>query len=382
MTRLVYLSPVRWGSFEQRPHKFVRWFHGRTQAEVLWLDPYHTRFPRLADLARWQRTCSASAPTLPPTWLHVVKPSALPIEPLPVAAHVNRVLWGGLLAEVSRFAEAGQTLLVIGKPSLLASQVLAVLDSCASVYDAMDDFPSFYAGLARRGMHRRERQVASRVDAVWASSYALQQRLAQQYGAVQLVPNGLDPALMPAARSRHRASPLVFGYVGTMASWFDWDVVIALAHIRQSDRICLIGPVNTPPAVALPANVDVHPPLPHDQALAAMREFDVGLIPFKRNRLTAAVDPIKYYEYRALDLPVLSTDFGEMSRRRGQPGVHLIDAISDLATGALQAAMDDTALDADFAQRHCWDAVFDAAKLPASELGADWALTTTPTAAL
>ncbi len=52
-----------------------------------------------------------------------------------------------------------------------------------------------------------------------------------------------------------------------------------------------------------------------------MAEFDVGLIPFKQNALTAAVDPIKYYEYRALALPVISTDFGEMHERGDLPGL-------------------------------------------------------------
>ena len=43
-----------------------------------------------------------------------------------------------------------------------------------------------------------------------------------------------------------------------------------------------------------------------------MAQFDVGLIPFLKNRLTDSVDPIKYHEYRALGLPVVSTSFGEM----------------------------------------------------------------------
>ena len=38
------------------------------------------------------------------------------------------------------------------------------------------------------------------------------------------------------------------------------------------------------------------------------------------------MDPIKYYEYRALGLPVLSTRFGEMARREREPGVFLVEA--------------------------------------------------------
>ena len=63
-----------------------------------------------------------------------------------------------------------------------------------------------------------------------------------------------------------------------------------------------------------------------------MQEFSVGLIPFKCTDLTASVDPIKFYEYRALGLPVLSARFGEMALRDGLAGVFLMDKHSDLAS--------------------------------------------------
>ena len=33
----------------------------------------------------------------------------------------------------------------------------------------------------------------------------------------------------------------------------------------------------------------------HKNAMRLMRDSDVGLIPFKNNKLTSYVDPIKYY---------------------------------------------------------------------------------------
>jgi hypothetical protein len=61
-----------------------------------------------------------------------------------------------------------------------------------------------------------------------------------------------------------------------------------------------------------------------------MSQFDVGLIPFKRSTLTSSVDPIKFYEYRALGLPVVSSAFGEMALRKECEGVYLIDRNSDM----------------------------------------------------
>lgn len=366
--RLIYLSPVPWASFAQRPHKFVAWFHVRTSAEVLWIEPYPTRLPAPADFARLRRAAAAPT-TAPPPWLHVLRARALPIEPLPGSGWVNAALWAPVLAAAGEFAAAGSTLLAVGKPSLLALQLLQRLAHCGSLYDAMDDFPAFYRGVSRWAMRRREQLLAQRVDALWASSSALAQRWAGLRSDAQLVPNGLDAALLPAARHRGpRIGAQVFGYVGTMAAWFDWELVVALARARPDDRVCLIGPLHGRAPAQLPRNVELLPECGHAQALRAMGAFDVGLIPFKCNALTAGVDPIKYYEYRALGLPVVSTAFGEMALRRGDEAVFIVDRADDVARAAARAAACGPAPDAAFTRLHRWEARFDGARLPATRI--------------
>ncbi len=91
-----------------------------------------------------------------------------------------------------------------------------------------------------------------------------------------------------------------------------------------------------------------------------MARFDVGLIPFRRNHLTASVDPIKYYEYRALGLPVISTDFGDMSYRKLELGVFIgdIGSIESLAVDALLFKYTDANRSA-FVSANSWWSRFD-----------------------
>ena len=49
------------------------------------------------------------------------------------------------------------------------------------------------------------------------------------------------------------------------------------------------------------------------------------------------MDPIKFYEYRAAGLPVLSTTFGEMMLRGARDGVYFLDRGGDLKTVVDQA---------------------------------------------
>jgi hypothetical protein len=366
LKRLVFLSPLPWDSFAQRPHKFVEWVHLRTGAQVLWVDPYPTRLPRWSDLRRSPAAPTAHQPAGMPPWLSVISPAGLPIEPLPGVAWVNRFLWRGTLKRIDAFIHDAPALLVVGKPSALAHLLLRRFPQCASLYDAMDDFPAFYTGLSRSALSRCERLIAQRVDVIWASSSGLYAQWRRYRREVHRVFNGLDLSAISAVQPAPVSSAgKVFGYVGTMAAWFDWDWVTALAKARPNDEIRLIGPVFGALGAPLPANVVVLPARDHRAALSAMAKFDVGLIPFKQTALTAAVDPIKYYEYRALALPVISTDFGEMHERGDLPGVFISHSLADLAALAEAALQCDRDTDEGraFALQHSWEARFDAAKL-------------------
>jgi hypothetical protein len=361
--RMVYLSPVPWESFSQRPHRFVNWFHERTGKPVLWLDPYPTRLPRWQDLRQLQAH-SATAPShSPPEWLTVIKPNALPIEPIPGSRWLNRSLWQPALRAIDSFTLNHTTLLAIGKPSALALELLARLRHCMSLYDAMDDFPAFYSGLSRRALAEHERLIAQQADVIWVSSSELKARWCNLRDDVHLIHNGM--AIPKVQTYPRESSRKLLGYVGTIATWFDWEWIHTLAEVRPNDDIRLIGPVFHPSQKNLPDNVELLPACDHGTAQKAMAEFNAALIPFRKTRLTASVDPIKYYEYRALSLPVISTDFGEMHCRQESPGVFISRSPADIAALAESALRfrHDPAATQSFIQNNSWEARFDAARL-------------------
>lgn len=363
--RLIYFSPVPWASFAQRPHKLITWFHANTGADVLWVDPYPTRFPWISDFRRVGGNADCENVTNP-TWLSVIRPSVLPIEPLPGSGMVNAMMWRSLLRVIDEFSQPKKCLLVIGKPSVLALNVLDRLKGCRYLYDAMDDFPAFYTGLSRWAMRWREAQLVSKVDGVLASSTAIKRRWSHICADVQLVHNGLDVALMPKFAIQHvLKDKKILGYVGTMATWFDWNWVIALAKARPDDIVRLIGPVFCSTLTALPHNIEMLPACNHQTAIEAMENFDVGLIPFKSNVLTASVDPIKYYEYRALGLPVISTNFGEMALRGGEVGTFISRGLQDISAVVERALQHTTTIDAvqKFRENNTWEFRFNHANI-------------------
>lgn len=364
--RLVYLSPVPWASFAQRPQKFVRWFHETTGGEVLWLDPYPSRFPSLADLRKIGVSDKTESDILEP-WLTILKPKALPIEPLPASGLINGSLyWSELLKKVEAYSLGENTLLVIGKPTVLALKILDLLKDHPSIYDAMDDFPTFFSGLSKAAMARRELKIGRKTTFLLASSTKLKKKWEAHRPTVKFVPNGLDTALLPPAKALINSHLVkTFGYVGTVGAWFDWKWLIHLAEIRPNDQVHIIGPVFNPTTLKLPTNIEFFPPCSHKDALIKMLTFDVALIPFQKTDLTSSVDPIKYYEYRALGLPIISTGFGEMAYRGETDGVYLCDNFSEFGNTVKNALMHTNAdFSADqFKSENSWETRFNNAAL-------------------
>ncbi len=189
----------------------------------------------------------------------------------------------------------------------------------------MDNFPEFHRGLSRRSMGRHEDAIAAEVDFVIASSTFLAEKFARRGLAVEKVLNAFESTSRTAICKESSVESPVLGYLGCLGHWFDWPLVIRLAEAMPAARIELIGPVAAAPPKHLPAGVRILPPCRQTEVAGHLARFAAGLIPFQNNALTAGVDPIKFYEYRAAGLPVLSTSFGEMAIRGRDDGVYFLD---------------------------------------------------------
>lgn len=386
--RVVYFSPVHLHSFWQRPHWMAASLLRHGVDRLLWLEPYATRLPRLSDLRR-PSDRPREMGTTAPLRLDRMAVRALPIEPLLAGRAANQLLFfEDILARIERWVGGEPYVIGVGKPSPLA---LTALDRAAgrdnyagSFFDAMDRYGAFHKGASREAMSDWESQLLRKVDYVQASAPRLRECLVQRRPEVALALNGFDAASIERAQraSAHlpqHAHP-VFGYVGTIGSWFDWAWVrqfaAVLADRAPTAEIHLIGPVFHPAGGPLPASIKLLDTMSNADALARAAQFTAGLIPFQRNELTDCVDPVKYYEYRALGRPVISTPFGHLSERQ-DPGLAIVGAERDALAAAIDRSLTVRALpqlqkdcdwDSRFAPLSRWIGARSAARLPAGEL--------------
>jgi len=185
------------------------------------------------------------------------------------------------------------------------------------VYDCHD----YIAGFSRiaRTIADEEPEMIGKADLAMFSSATLMQRHENVCSKPLLMRNGVDSSFFC------EGTPLVgrdvdptVTYVGALDDWFDAEAIKAAAVRFPSITINLVGRVESPVIRRLERfpNVQLLGEWHHANIIRILRQTTVAVIPFRLNKLTRAVDPIKAYEYLALGLPVVSADLPEIARFR------------------------------------------------------------------
>ncbi|WP_312072915.1 glycosyltransferase [Atlantibacter sp.] len=299
----------------QRPHYFIQHALHAGVSEVLWINPYPGRLPNFQDFVPGRH---AKEPTgrlvLKNLYVESVQP-IVPLEPFhKLFKLVNSKSLNNIIKKIIDFKDE-KTIIVVGKPSLLAMELCLNFSWRRIVFDAMDNYPAFFSGYSSKSMKKLEQKIADFADNIICTSHPLESKFANYATKVQRCLNACTPSFLQKRNSIKQLDDdsITFGYVGTIASWFDWEWVITLANLHPNHKIRLVGPLKTLKPRGLPSNIIFDKPISHDDVPAFLSEIDVGLIPFLDNEITHYVDPIKYYEYRSSELPILSTKFGEMT---------------------------------------------------------------------
>ena len=187
------------------------------------------------------------------------------------------------------------------------------------VYDCMDDWQNWPADpLPGAFSLAEERELVHESDVLVVTSRELQNRHAADHIESKLIPNAADFEFFcnaPASSLLPDVKKPVVGYYGAIADWFDLDLMYQVARSRPQYSFVLIGQVHQLDVSELKAlpNTYLLGEKPYSELPGYLRGFDVCTLPFRMNRLTKAVDPVKVYEYLSQGKPVVSVPLPELS---------------------------------------------------------------------
>jgi len=121
----------------------------------------------------------------------------------------------------------------------------------------------------------------------------------------------LDP-LLPIHSSLTGIKKPVIGYFGNIERRLDFDLIKEIADRNPDKSFVFAGPIVPefiPQWFSKTANIFTTGRLPYDQLPALLKGFDIALIPFKKDEVSATIFPLKLFEYLGAGKPVIATDF-------------------------------------------------------------------------
>ena len=363
---VVWLSDIPWGSLWQRPQQLATRFPDETR--ILFVEPWTLgHAPALRPRAVSERIARVSFPFLP---LH-----ARSLAQRRIAYRFGDSALGvGALFQLQRawaatirgFGRSGARRLALVQ-NFLARPSLATFRPERTVYD-MIDAPLHFAPVPPRLVLQWEGLLRD-ADRVSVTSAPLA-TLARSGGArdPRVIGNGVEvdrfQSATPASNLPGDPRAPIFGYVGSLHSWFDVPLVRSLARSQPGARVVLVGPAHPATREELARAGSEAPnlhwlgPRPYADVPSIVRAFRVGLIPFRRTPLTEAVNPVKLYEYAAAGVPCVTTRFTD-EVRSWDPVARVADTEEEFlgACAALASAAPDPAPLVRFAREHDWDEI-------------------------
>jgi glycosyltransferase involved in cell wall biosynthesis len=291
---------------------------------VLWVNSIGMRRPTAsrADFGRMAlklRRGLAGCREVEPN-LHVVSPLTLPFPGSRVASGINASLLEITLRRFSRRLGLRRPILWSFLPNV--SPLLGRLGERMVIYHCVDEYSAF-TGVPGETLKRMETDLIRRSHLVLTSAERLRDERLPFNPETHFIPHGVDvahfsKALDPATKIPEDLRSLprpIIGFFGLIADWVDLGIVRSLALSRPRSSIVLLGKSACDlREIQGLRNVHLLGRKPYSDLPAYCRGFDVGILPFRINRLTLRANPLKLREYLAAGLPVVATPLPEVAR--------------------------------------------------------------------
>lgn len=114
---------------------------------------------------------------------------------------------------------------------------------------------------------------------------------------------------------------IIIGYYGAMAKWLDYKLLKEIITNKKNINFVFIGSNYDDSLfeskITKINNVFYLGPKPYLELKEYSKFFDICILPFKVNKTTAAVSPVKLFEYMAQKKPIISTNLKECKKYKG-----------------------------------------------------------------
>ncbi|MBI4681393.1 MAG: glycosyltransferase [Nitrospirae bacterium] len=184
------------------------------------------------------------------------------------------------------------------------------------VYYCVDDF-SEWPGLEKKRIQSMEGELLKKADIIVATSDELYRRLSSTGKEIHLLTHGVDYEFFK--KKVDQEHPLLkeipkprVGYFGLFDKRSDQELIAAVAERMPNFSFIITGNVEVDTAgLRAKKNIYFTGGIPYRELPAMASGWDICILPYKINKLTDSIQPLKLKEYLSTGIPVVSTPIKE-----------------------------------------------------------------------
>ena len=321
---VVLLSTADWDNPYWTNKQHVAVELARRGFRVLYVESLGLRQPTLnsRDLRRIARRLLRSLrfPRQVRNNLWVWSPLVVPAHGRPWARRLNRLLLRAGVALCTRRLGLRSDILWTYNP--LTADVLPLSQFRLVVYHCVDDVKAA-PGMPSQAISHAESALVDQADVVFTTAPKLWEIHGQRNSHTHYLPNVADFEHFSRARSPITRIPNDLaripepriGFVGAISRYkLNLDLLRTIAQSHPKWSVVLIGEIgegdpwtDVSSLLHLP-NLHFLGPRPYSELPAYLKGFNVGILPSAMNEYTASMFPMKFFEYLAAGLPVVSVN--------------------------------------------------------------------------
>lgn len=305
--KLLYFSTVNWNWIKQRPH-FISFYLSKNNVEVdfLSLTPFLKQ-----NINRGKNDN--------------INLNIKDIYVIPFANKVKLIEKINILFVKNIINKKRYDYIVLTHPFQIKYISNEMKKNSKIIYECMDNMPYFYENSLRNRVILYEDKLCKDANGIITSSAYLKERLVKDYNIdekrINIIKNAVDNSFLDnkidfKLELNH---PNVM-YIGTISSWFDFETINKFAEKNPQVTIYLVGPTENRAISKInkQENIKIIGKVDYNLVKSYIYHADVMMIPFVNNDIIQGVDPVKAYEYMALNKKVISSYWKEIDCYKNQ----------------------------------------------------------------
>jgi len=187
------------------------------------------------------------------------------------------------------------------------------------IYDCMDNITleSFDEKFLKKILDL-EKKLLKKADLIFVPSKSLGNLINERekcLDKVFVINNAFDGKIMNDndIDCGNKKKNYIIGYVGTIPSYFDFELLEDSLKRFDNIEYHIIGPLDEVNS-DLNKKIKFYGPIEHGKLLDYIHNFDAMIMPFKPYESVIVVDPVKFYEYINYNKPIISIFYNEIIR--------------------------------------------------------------------